>query len=317
LTKRRLREPAFFSYGAAPREREKMATMAITADMVKKLREQTGAGMMDCKAALAEANGNFDEATTVLRKKGLAMAAKKAGRSTNEGLIGHRLSSDRSTGTLVEVNCESDFVARTDDFTQLIEDVLTEIEKAGDGASQAWLENPDGPVRKRVAATIGRLGENMAVPRFVRYAGKGYVGQYIHMGGKLGVQVEFAGVTPAVSAREEFGTLVKEIAMQIAAASPAYVSRDGVPADVLEKERAIYRAQMENSGKPANVLDKIVEGKLGSYYSQVVLPDQPSIRDPKMSVKQVLEAAAKALGATVTVTRFARLKVGEGTESAS
>ena len=127
--------------------------------------------------------------------------------------------------------------------------------------------------------TIGKLGENMAVPRFVRYAGGGYVAQYIHMGGKIGVQVEFQGVTPAVAARNELTTLTKEIAMQVAAASPGYASRQAIPADVLEKEKAIYRAQMEGSGKPANVIDKIVEGKLGSFYAQVVLPDQPSIRD--------------------------------------
>jgi elongation factor Ts len=132
------------------------------------------------------------------------------------------------------------------------------------------------------------------------------------MGGKIGVQVEFGGVTPAVSGREEFKTLVKEVAMQIAAASPSYVSRSAVPPDALDKEKAIYRAQMENSGKPANVLDKIVEGKLSSFYSQVVLPDQPSIRDPKVTVAQVLAEAAKTLGAPVAVTRFARLKVGEG-----
>jgi elongation factor Ts len=135
------------------------------------------------------------------------------------------------------------------------------------------------------------------------------------MGGKIGVQVEFGGVTPAVAARDEFATLVKEIAMQIAAASPTYVSRTTVPADVLEKERAIYRAQMENSGKPANVIEKIVDGKLGSFYAQVALPDQPSIRDPKMSVADVISAAAKTLGAPVAVTRFARLKVGEGAAS--
>ena len=289
-----------------------MATTAITADMVKKLRDQTGAGMMDCKAALAEANGDFDEATTILRKKGLASAAKKAGRSTNEGLIGSRLSADRSTGILVEVNCESDFVARTDDFRALIQDVLNEIEKAGDAANDAWLQDPDGPVRKRVAATIGKLGENMAVPRFVRYAG-GYVGQYIHMGAKIGVQVEFGGVTSAISAREEFKTLVKEIAQHIAAAdpSPRYLSRAEVPAQAIENEKAIYRAQMESSGKPANIIDKIVEGKLGSFYQQVVLPEQPSIRDPKQTVQDAIAAVNKALGASVSVTRFARLKVGE------
>jgi elongation factor Ts len=288
--------------------------MAISAEQVKKLRDQTGAGMMDCKAALTEANGNAEEAVTILRKRGLASAAKKAGRAASEGLIGHRVSADHSSGTLVEVNCESDFVARTDDFHQLMHDVLAEIEKKGDAAPEAvtaWLKDPNGPIQQRLALAIGKLGENMAVPRFVRYAGKGYVGQYIHLGGKIGVQVEFGGVTPAITGREEFTTLVKEIAMQIAAASPGYASRSAIPAELLDKERSIYRAQMEHAGKPANVLDKIIEGKLGSFYQQVVLPDQPSIRDPKMTVADVLAAASKTLGAQVTVTRFARLKVGE------
>ena len=212
------------------------------------------------------------------------------------------------------MNCESDFVARTPDFQTLVQDILTEIDKAGEAANDGWLKDPNGPVQKLLATGIAKLGENMGVPRFVRYAGRGYVGQYIHMGGRIGVQVEFAGVTPAVSGREEFVTFVKEIAMQIAAASPtsaAYVSRDEVPAAVLEKEKSIYRAQMENSGKPANVIDKIVEGKLGSFYSQVVLPDQESIRDSKMKVKDVIAAASKSLGTSLSVTRFVRLKVGE------
>jgi elongation factor Ts len=288
--------------------------MPITASDVKKLRDQTGAGMMDCKAALEEANGNFEEATTILRKKGLASAAKKAGRAAKEGLIGHLLASDGSKGILVEVNCESDFVARTDDFQQLVKDVLAEIDKKGDQADDAWLKDPAGPIHQRVAAVIGKLGENMAVSRFVRYAGPGYVGQYIHLGGKIGVQVEFAGVTPAVAKNAEFADLAKKIAQQVAAASPEiarYVSRTAVPAEVLEKERAIYRAQMEQSGKPANVIDRIVEGKLGSFYSQVVLPDQISIHDSKMTVADVLAAGAKTLGTPISVTRFARLKVGE------
>jgi elongation factor Ts len=285
--------------------------MGISASDVKKLRDLTGAGMMDCKNALEEANGNVEEAVTILRKKGLASAAKKAGRTTSEGLIGHSLSPDHRTGILVEVNCESDFVARTDDFQHLVRDVLAEIEKAGDRASDEWLRDPNGPVQQRIAAAIGKLGENMAAPRLVRYAGQGYVGQYIHLGGKICVQVELAGVPPAIEAREEFTTFVKELAMQIAAASPQFVSRDEIPPDTLEKERDIYRSQMKDSGKPPNVIDKIVEGKLGSYYSQFVLPDQPSIRDPKISVKDVIAAASKSLGTTVTVTRFARLKVGE------
>ncbi len=288
-----------------------MATLTVTADMVKKLREETGAGMMECKAALTEANGDFAEANTILRKRGLATAARKAGRVASEGLIGNRLAADRSSGTLVEVNCESDFVARTPDFQQLVQDVLSEIEKAGDAASDAWRRDPNGPIARLVAAKIAKLGENIAVPRFVRYAGQGIVGQYIHLGGKIGVQLELGGVTREIASREELATLIKEIAMQIAAASPAYVSRQAVPAEILEKEKSIYRAQMEQSGKPDKVIDRIVEGKLASFYAQVVLPDQESIRDPKMTVNEVIAAAAKTLGAPITVTRFARLKVGE------
>jgi elongation factor Ts len=299
-------EPALFLF-----EDIEMATMAITAEMVKKLRDQTGAGMMECKNALTEANGDFEEANTILRKRGLASAAKKAGRTTSEGLIAHRVAADNRSGVLAEVNCESDFVARTPDFQQLMEEVLTAIETAGDTANDSWLKDSNAPVIKLITPVIAKLGENMAVPRFVRYAGKGYVGQYIHLGGKIGVMVEFSGVTPAASGREEFTTLVKEIAMQVAAASPSYASRDQVAADLLEKEKAIYRAQMENSGKPANVIDKIVEGKPGSFYAQTVLVDQPSIREPKLSVKDVIAQANKLLGACIGVTRFARLKVGE------
>jgi elongation factor Ts len=283
----------------------------ISAADVKKLRDRTGAGMMECKAALVEANGDFEEGVTILRKRGLASAAKKAGRSTNEGLIGNRVNADHSSGILVEVNCESDFVARTDDFQKLIEDILTAIEKAGDAANDAWLTDPNGAVAGLIKPVIGKLGENMGAPRCVRYAGKGYVGQYIHPGAKIGVQVEFTGVTPEIAKRDEFTTLVKEIAMQVAASTPTYVSREAIPPDVLETERAIYRAQMEDSKKPANVLDKIIEGKLGSYFAMVVLPDQASIRDPKTTVAAVLAAASKVLGAPIGVSRFARLRVGE------
>jgi elongation factor Ts len=289
--------------------------MAITAADVKKLRDQTGAGMMDCKAALEEAHGDFEAATTVLRKRGLASAAKKAGRATNEGLIAHKVSADHHSGILVEVNCESDFVSATDDFKKLMADVVADIEQAGDRATEAWLKDPTGPVHLKVAAVIGKLGENMAVPRFVRYTGHGYIGQYIHPPGKLGVMVEFGGVTPAIAARDEFATLVKDVTMQIAAASPAYVSRSEVPADLLEKEREIYRDQMKASGKPANIIDKIVDGKLGAYYAQVVLPDQASIRDPKMTVADVVAQASKTLGAPIVINRFARLKVGETPQS--
>jgi elongation factor Ts len=195
----------------------------IPAALVKKLRDITGAGMMECKAALTEANGNIEEATTILRKRGLAQATKKQGRSTNEGLIGSYIHMGGKIGVLVEINCESDFVARTDDF------------------------------------------QNLA----------------------------------------------REVAMHIAAASPQYVKRDDVPPDVIEREKSIYRAQLEDQKKPPQVIDKIVEGKLGSFYEQVCLLDQPSIRDPKATIGQVVQAAIAKLGENISVARFVRFKLGE------
>jgi elongation factor Ts len=195
----------------------------ISAELVKKLRDRTGAGMMECKAALQEAHGDLEEATTILRKRGLATAAKKTGRSTGEGLIGSYIHLGGKIGVLVELNCESDFVARTDDFQ----------------------------------------------------------------------------------------TLLKEIGLQVAAASPQYVRREDVPAEILDRERGIYRAQMENSGKPPQVIDKIIEGKLGSFFEQVCLVDQPSIRDPKTTVGQMIQATIAKLGENISVARFVRFKVGE------
>ena len=203
-----------------------MTATAITADQVKQLRDRTGAGMMECKAALNEANGNLDEAITILRKRGLAQAAKRAGRATAQGLIGTYIHMGGKIGVLVEVNCESDFVARTDDFNNL----------------------------------------------------------------------------------------VKDVAMHIAAASPRWLRREEVPPSEVEKEKQIYRAQMEKEGKPANVMEKIIEGKLGSFYSQFVLLDQPYIRDDKMSVGQLVAQASAKTGENIQVSRFVRFRVGEGAE---
>ena len=197
--------------------------MEITAALVKKLRDATGAGMMECKGALTEAGGSLDDATTILRKRGLASATKKAGRSTNEGLIGHYIHMGGKIGVLVEVNCESDFVARTDDFQ----------------------------------------------------------------------------------------SLAREIAMHIAAANPQYVRREEVPADIIERERSIYRSQLEDQKKPAAVIDKIIEGKLGSFYEQVCLLDQPSIRDPKLTIGQLVQQAIAKMGENISVPRFVRFKLGE------
>ena len=203
-----------------------MATMEISATQVKQLRDKTGAGMMECKAALTEANGNMEEAMTLLRKRGLAQAAKRAGRTTAQGAIGSYIHMGGKIGVLLEVNCESDFVARTDDFNNL----------------------------------------------------------------------------------------VKDVAMHIAAASPRWLRREEVPPSEVDKEKQIYRAQMEKEGKPANVMEKIIEGKLGSFYSQFVLLDQPYIRDDKMSVGQLVAQASAKTGENIQVSRFVRFRVGEGAE---
>jgi elongation factor Ts len=202
--------------------------MAITAELVKTLRDRTGAGMMECKAALTETGGNIEEAITVLRKRGLAQAARRAGRSTSQGLVASYIHMGGKIGVLVEVNCESDFVARTEGFQQL----------------------------------------------------------------------------------------VKEIAMHIAAAEPKFVRREDVPSDILEQEKAIYRAQFEGSGKPAQVIEKIVEGKLGSYYSQAVLLDQPSVRDQAVTIGELVSQAIAKTGENITIARFARFRLGEGAEQA-
>lgn len=285
--------------------------MEITASMVKDLREISGAGILDCRKALTESEGDMQKAIEYLQKKSLASAAKKAGRIAAEGAVGSYIHMGGKIGVMAEVNCETDFVARTDDFQSLVRDAAVAIAEAGDRATDAWVADPNGPIGQRVAAAIAKLGENMAVPRFARYATTGVIGQYLHLGGKIGVMVEVAVDDPAAAGREEFKTLVKEIAMQVAAASPQYLTRDDVPADVLDREKAIYRGQMEGTGKPPAVVEKIVDGKLGSFFEQVVLVDQPSIREPKVKVAEVIAQAARTLGTGIRVARFARLKVGE------
>ncbi len=286
-----------------------MAT--ITASDVKALRDRTGAGMMDCKTALTEANGDMEEAITILRKKGMAQVAKKAGRTMKEGLVGVRLNAGATDGVVAEVNCETDFVARTPAFQALVDTVTAELLAAPSTEDPQALAAADGPVGQKVAEKIATTGENMAITRAARLTGEGLVGSYLHLGGKIGVLVELQGVPAAARSSDAVQTLVREVAMQIAAASPSYATREEVPASVIEQEKNIYRAQMENSGKPANVIEKIVEGKLGSYYGVAVLPDQPSIRDPKTTVAQVIAEAGKTIGGPITVSRFVRFKVGE------
>jgi elongation factor Ts len=286
--------------------------MAITAEMVKNLRERTGAGMMECKTALTASNGDVDAAIEYLRKRGLAQAAKRAGRVASEGVVGIKVNDARTLGVLAEVNCETDFVARNDGFKALVDEITNTVFTSDQ--PHAALVAPDGPIGSRITAEIAKVGENMGVPRTARLTAD-YIGSYSHMGGKIGVLVQLDGAQGQATQHEAFRTFVTELAMHVAAAAPEFTTRAEVPADRVEKEKEIFRAQMAASGKPANVIEKIIEGKLGAFYEGVCLVDQPTIRDPKVKVSQALDAVSKAVGAPVAIKGFARFKVGEASQA--
>ena len=274
----------------------------FTAADVGKLRELTGAGLMDCKKALVEAKGNIEAAVDHLRKRGIASAAKKATRDTKEGVIAQAIQLGAKLGVMAEINCETDFVARNETFRAFYDDVTR---KLASGATLESLE-PD-----RVAA-VARIGENIQIPRFVRYevAGNGIVAAYIHTGAKVGVLVEVgAGKEPTV-ATEEFKQLVRDITLQIAAGNPTVISREQVPAATVAKEREIAAEQVKN--KPPQAIAKIVEGKLEKFYQGCCLLDQGFVkRNSEVSVKEHIGGIAKQLGDEIVIRRFARFQVGD------
>ena len=285
--------------------------MEITAKMVNDLRQQTGAGMMECKAALKEANGDAEEATKILRKKGLAAAAKKAGRAATEGLVSARI--HPQAAVLLEVNCETDFVAKTEEFQVLVEKLSERIAvhdafgdtSDGDVAALAALSSPTeegATVGEALSHLVGRIGENMSIRRFARWIAKpGEVfSTYVHGNGRIGVLIGLPG-GPA--------DLARDVAMHVAAAEPRFGRREDVPAEVLGAEREIARAQAAASGKPAPVVEKIADGKIEKFYQDSVLVEQAYVRDDKQTVGQVLKARG---GEKAQGLRFLRYKLGEG-----
>ena len=280
--------------------------MAISAAAVKELRDKTGAGMMDCQRALAETNGDMEEAIKTLRKKGLAAAAKKAGRAAKDGLVTLVVSVDHSRAGIVELNCETDFVARTEQYQaftlalaeQAMADGATDVEKV---KATRYMADPGHTVAEVISSQIATIGENILLSRVASIqAGEGMqIGSYVHMGGKIGVLVEISA-----GAAEE---TVKDVAMHIAAAEPRFVSRDEVPQSVIDEERDIARAQAQASGKPAQVIEKIADGKVGKYFEQACLLEQPFVKNPEETVQAMLAARGGA-----TVKRFLRFRLGEG-----
>jgi len=274
----------------------------ITAADVGKLREMTGAGLMDCKKALVEANGNLDSAVDVLRKKGVASAGKKAGRDAKEGVIVKYVQPGEKLGLIVEVNCETDFVARNESFRAFCDDIAKKL-----AADPNVNLEPD-----RVAA-VAKIGENIKISRHQRIevTGNGMVAGYIHTGAKVGVLVEIGAGKEATVAHEDFKQLVRDVTLQIVASSPVAVSRETVPAELVAKEREIAAQSDRLKGKPAQAMEKILQGVIEKYYQTVCLVDQGFVKNPEITVRQHVDTIAKQLGDEITIRRFARFQVGE------
>jgi len=282
--------------------------VSITAAQVNELRKSTGAGMLDCKKALEETGGDMEKAVDTLRKKGLAAAAKKAGRAATEGIVAALIAADGKSGALVEVNSETDFVAKTEKFQTFVADVANQVLVASPADNDALfgqeaVKEPGKTVLATLNEAIAVIGENLQIRRFARFATDGFVGSYIHAGGKIGVLVELSG-------NGDLASIARDVAMHIAAAAPQFTRRDEVSADVLEREKDIYRDKARQTGKPENIIEKIIEGQIGKFYGEVCLLEQSFVKDPDKTIQQVLKTA----GADVTVNRFARFVLGEGLE---
>jgi elongation factor Ts len=282
--------------------------VSITAAQVNELRKSTGAGMLDCKKALEETGGDMEKAVDFLRKKGLAAAAKKAGRAATEGLVAALVAADGKSGALVEINSETDFVAKTDKFQTFVADIANQVLVAAPADNDALfaqdtVKEPGKNVQTALNEAIAVIGENLQIRRFARFASNGLVGSYIHAGGKIGVLVELTG-------NGDLASVARDVAMHVAAAAPQFVRREEVSADVLEREKDIYRDKARQTGKPDNIIEKIIEGQIGKFYGEVCLLEQNFVKDPDKTIQQVLKTA----GADVTVTRFARFVLGEGLE---
>ncbi|WP_297436799.1 translation elongation factor Ts [uncultured Clostridium sp.] len=289
--------------------------MVITAKMVKELREKTGAGMMDCKKALTEAGGDIDRAGDVLRERGLAAAAKKSGRIAAEGIIKTYISEDKKSGVILELNCETDFVAINEDFVGLSE-VIAKLILAGNFASveEVLAAEVDGQtVQATLTELIAKIGENMNLRRFEKFSVEsGTVKDYIHGAGRIGVLVELSCATESV----EVENLAKEICMQIAAVNPVCISEAEIDQAILTKEREVLTAQALNEGKPEKIVAKMVEGRIKKYLKEICLLDQVWVKDGEMTIAKLVEAKSKEVGSPITVTKFMRFERGEGIEKA-
>lgn len=291
----------------------------VSMELVKQLRDKTQVGMMDCKKALEEANGDFDQAVEILRKRGAAVAAKRADNVTNQGKIESNISADNKSGSLVEVACETDFSANTDAMKQFIADIAehlvatTAIAADAEALLKQQLSKKSSiTVQQHLDELVSKICEKIKINRFVRFqvASHGLVNAYIHPGASVGVMIEIATDKDAASATEALKALTREICMQVAVTNPVSVSPDQLDPQTLEKERALAREMLKDSGKPAQVIDKIIEGKMGKFYQDACLLNQPFIKNDKITVGGHIEEVGKKLGLTITVKQFKRFAIG-------
>ncbi len=294
----------------------------ISAQLVKELRDKTGAGMMDCKKALKENEGDLSKATEWLRQKGITSAEKKSGRVAAEGIVGSYIHTGGQVGVLVEVNCQTDFVARNEAFQALVQNIARQAVDSQNVESllvQSYSDDQSITVEELVKQTIAQLGENIQVRRFVRYAledgTSGIVDSYIHTGGRVGVLVEVSCQTNSVASNEAFKALARNIAMQVAACpNVEYVKVEDIPTDVAKKETDIEMGRDDLGGKPENIKEKIVQGRIEKRLKEFSLMDQPYIRDQSISVEELVKQSISQLGENIEVRRFTRYVLGEGIE---
>lgn len=292
----------------------------ITASMVKELRECTGAGMMECKKALSESEGDLEQAVDILRTRGLAALAKKAGRATNEGTIAAFVSADSKVGVLVEVNSETDFVGRNEEFTSFAAEIAQHIgETAPTDVAHLMTQtiNARGiTVQELFGEKVSKLGENMGIARFAReeIEGTGAIATYIHGGGKIGILVAYGFTKPDTAENAEFKTFARDVAMQVAASSPFFVRREDADAATIEHEMSIYKAQAAESGKPEAIQEKMAQGRLEKFFKEVALVEQPFVKNPDINVGQYAAQVGKAVGDQLEIAGFTRFVLGASAE---
>ena len=289
--------------------------MSFSAKDVKELREKTGAGMMDCKKALTENNGDMEAAVDFLRQKGLAAAAKKATRIAAEGLVGAVV--EGNVGALVEINCETDFVAKNEDFRKFVDQVANHLvtSSASDVEALKTEKMGSSTVQETVQELTLKIGEKIDIRRFTKrnISGEGRIGSYVHSG-KIGVLVEVAADSAETAGKEEFKTLVNDLCLHVAASDPKFMTGDDIDQDFKDREAKVYEAQLKEQGKPENMIPNIVKGKLNKLATEVCLMDQKFVKDPDMSVAKLVQSVEAATGGKITVTGFDKINLGEGIE---